>query len=121
MNQVIVTAAKFGKVSLDKNGKQAIILLPVAGSMPNRNILAGTTAERSGFEEGKSYLATVRETEVSAEYGRQFQWTKVFEVTSPLEVIKATKELGEGHIYNVTSNEEAAQATPATATTSLAD
>ncbi len=98
--QAIVTVSVFGRESLDKNGKQALILLPVAGKIPNRNILAGTTAERAGFESGKSYLVTVRETE-SNEYGRQFQWTKVCEVSSPLEIIKATKELGDGTVFSV--------------------
>jgi hypothetical protein len=100
--QAIVTVSVFGRESLDKNGKQALILLPVAGKIPNRNILAGTTAERGGFEPGHSYLVTVRETEAN-EYGRQFQWTKVCEVSSPLEIIKATKELGDGTVFAVES------------------
>ena len=109
MKQAIVTVATFGKESIDKNGKQAVILLPVAGKIPNRNVLAGTTAERSGFETGKSYLTSVRETEASDEFGRQFAWTKICEVTSPLEIIKSTELLGEGGIYEVEDTEQSVE------------
>lgn len=119
-NQVLVTVKEFGRVSLDKNGKQAVILIPVAGKMPNRNTLAGTTAEREGFEVGKTYLASVREVEEN-EYGRQFQWSKISHVDNPMHIIEATKSLGEAAVYDVSevetrekvSAEEADQDLPA--------
>lgn len=100
MNQVLVTVKEFGRESLDKNGKQAIILIPVAGKMPNRNIIAGTTAEREGFEIGKTYLVSCREVDAN-DYGRQFQWSKITHVDNPLHIIEATKSLGDAAIYDV--------------------
>ena len=100
MKLAIVICQLFGVESLDKNGKQAVILIPVAGSVPNKNVLAGTIAERNGMEVGKTYLASVRETEKSEQYGRQFNWNKVMEITNPLDVVRAQKELGEGFVYS---------------------
>lgn len=103
MNQALITLVtpkEFGRESLDRNGKQAVILIPVAGKMPNRNIISGTVAEREGFELGKTYLASFREVEAN-EYGRQFQWSKITQVDNPLHIIEATKSLGAAVIYDI--------------------
>lgn len=85
----------------DVNGFNSIYLTPVAGVIPNRNVLAGTVAKNSGFEEGKSYLAKFVRLEDDPTYGAQFGWTKVSEVTNPMDIIKAEQELGAGNIYDV--------------------
>ena len=103
MNLAIITVSAFGTPSLDKHGKQAIYLAIVAGKIPNRNIISGTIAERNGFEVGKSYLVSIRETEPSEEYGRQFQFNKVSECASVMDILQGSKELGEGSIYDVTA------------------
>lgn len=100
MNQVLVSVKTFGRESFDVNGKQAVILIPVAGKIPNRNTIAGTVAEREGLEIGKTYLVSFREVE-SNEYGRQFQWSKIACVENPLHIIEASKSLGEASIYDV--------------------
>ena len=99
MKLVIVTANKFGKENLDKNGKQAIYLSPVAGAVPNRNVISGTVAERAGLEAGKSYLVNVIETEAN-EFGRQFQFNKVAEC-SVMDIINSVGTLGAGSVYDV--------------------
>ena len=107
-NLVIVTAKVFGAESLDKNGKQAIILLPVAGKIPNRNVISGTIAEREGLEAGKSYLCTVRENEASKEFGRQFSFSKVAEA-SVMDIINSSATLGEAGVYDATAVAEAVE------------
>lgn len=88
------------KVKADSNGIAPYIFNVIAGKCPNRNIKAGTIVENSGFENGKSYLIQVRETETDPQYGRQFQFTKVSELTG-LEVIKAVGELGNAEVWAV--------------------
>lgn len=85
----------------DVNGLNSMYLTPVAGTIPNRNVLAGTVAKNSGFEEGKSYLAKFARLEDDPTYGPQFSWTKVSEVTNPLDIINAESSLGAGNIYDV--------------------
>ena len=94
------TELKSGKtVEVDSNGRPPYIFNVVAGRFPNRNIKAGTVAENSGFEHGKSYLIQIRETEAT-EYGRQFQWTKLNEV-SAMDIIDATEKLGNAELFEV--------------------
>lgn len=104
MKLCIVTANTFGAESLDKNGKQAIILVPVAGKIPNRNVISGTIAERAGLEAGKSYLVSVNETDKSEKFGRQFQFNKVSEC-SVMDIVNSVSLLGEGGVYDVTATE----------------
>ena len=85
----------------DSNGIMPYYLTPVAGNIPNRNVLAGTVAQNSGFVDGKSYLAKWTRLEDDATYGPQYGWTKVQEVTDPMAIIKAEQELGEGRIFDV--------------------
>lgn len=96
----LVSVAKFNNGKLDKNGKPSMLLNVIAGESPNRNVISGTIAEQAGFEEGKIYLAQVREGEPSAEFGRQFTWVKLGEA-SVLEAMKAQKELGKATIFEV--------------------
>jgi hypothetical protein len=99
---VLVSVNEFSQGALDKNGKIPVILNVVAGKAPNRNVISGTVAERAGFEVGKSYLASVRETEAN-EYGRQFVWNKLSEA-SVIDIIKGQKELGAAQIMNVNAS-----------------
>lgn len=96
-------------VSTDKNGKQNVILIPVAGRIPNRQVLAGTVAEQAGLEIGKTYLVNITKLEPDdkqaesrnlEEFPHQFNWTKLSEM-SPLDIIKAPKDLGAPVVFNV--------------------
>lgn len=87
----------------DKNGLNPVYLTPIAGRCPNRNVLAGTVAKSAGFEEGKSYLAKWTRLEDDPEYGVQYGWTKVNEISDPLLVIGAEEKLGPGLIFNADS------------------
>jgi hypothetical protein len=105
MNTVLVKAVLFNSTSkstIDKNGKQAIMLIPIAGKVPNRNVIAGTLAEREGFVAGNTYLAQYRQTESNA-YGVQYQWTKLSEV-NPLEIVALQSTLGNAEIFQVKSS-----------------
>ena len=87
----------------DINGMNPIYLTPIAGRCPNRNVLSGTIAKSAGLEEGKSYLAKWTKLEDDPEYGVQYGWTKVQEITNPLDVINAEEKLGPGLIFNADS------------------
>lgn len=101
LNELIIAGVNnFTSGKTDKNGKSPVVLNVVAGTFPNRNVLSGTVAESLGIQVGKSYIFSVREVEESAEYGRQFVYTVVSEI-SGLDLIKASKELGQATLINV--------------------
>lgn len=115
----LVTVNYFTSGSLDKNGKQPIILTVIAGKAPNRTVLSGTVAETAGFEPGKSYLASCRETDPDPTYGRQFRWTKVSEA-SVLDVIAGVSSLGNAQVFDVNAHIEAPASVEAAAQAELA-
>ena len=84
----------------DKNGLDPIFLSLVAGTMPNRMVIAGTVAEREGLVVGTTVLAHFVERAPSEEYGRQFAVAKLSDL-SGLEIIAASKELGKAIMVNV--------------------
>lgn len=97
----IVNVVSWNSKEADKNGEMPILLKALAGKSINKSILAGTIAKSSGFELNKSYMVQIAEGKPSDEYGRQFNFTNLGEV-SGLELIKAIKELGNPVIANVT-------------------
>lgn len=102
----IGTTLKSGKVvEADSNGKAPFIINVSAGLAPNRTILSGTVGENLGLEDGHTYLFQVRETEISPDYGRQFNWTKLQEITSALEIVKVSNELGAAQVFDVATAE----------------
>lgn len=101
-NLIVVSVTAFsGTTSVDKNGENPVMLQCIAGTMPNRNVLSGTVAKRLGIEIGKTYLMNVREVGVDDLFGSDFTFTKVQEITSPLDTVKAVKELGEPKILSI--------------------
>ena len=108
---VAVSTFQGKEAQADVNGLMPIYLTPIAGTIPNRNVLAGTVAKNSGFEEGKSYLAKFTRLEDDPDYGVQFGWTKVQEITDPLAVINAEASLGAGNIYDAVRSGARVEAT----------
>jgi hypothetical protein len=106
-NTALVQVALFNQGSSDKNGKMPVILVPFAGSIPNRNVLSGTVAENSGFEVGKTYLVSFRKLEDDVTYGPRYQYTNFGVVESALDKVKVGSELGEAKIFNVNGNSDA--------------
>ena len=88
---------------IDSNDLMPVYLNPICGNIPDRNVLPGTIARNAGFEEGKSYLAKWTRLEDDAEYGVQYGWTKVNEITDPLAIINAEAQLGAGRVFKVSS------------------
>lgn len=103
LNTMIVAAVTnfSGTTTPDKNGAPPVMLQCIAGSMPNRNVLAGTVAQRAGFEIGKTYLVNVRETGYDDIFGPDFTFVKVMELKSGLDIVQASKELGTPQILYV--------------------
>lgn len=108
---VAVSTFQGKEAQADVNGLMPIYLTPVAGTIPNRNVLAGTVAKNSGFEEGKSYLAKFTRLEDDPDYGVQFGWTRVSEVTDPMAIISAEASLGAGNIYDAVRSGARVEAT----------
>ena len=99
----IVAVSKFQgeNAKEDSNQLMPMYLNPICGNIPDRNVLSGTIARNSGFEEGKSYLAKWTRLEDDEEYGVQYGWTKVNEITDPLAIINAEAQLGAGRVFKV--------------------
>lgn len=103
LNTMIVAAITnfSGTTTPDKNGQAPIMLQCIAGSMPNRNVLSGTVAQRAGFEVGKTYLVNVRENGFDEVFGTDFTFIKIMELTTGLDVVRAAKELGDANIIRI--------------------
>lgn len=98
---IVVTVTPYsGTTTPDKNGQLPVMLQCMAGKMPNRNVLSGTVAERSGFEVGKTYLAQVREQGYDKVFGTAFTFVKMSELNG-VEIVDAVKKLGPPEIFNV--------------------
>jgi hypothetical protein len=104
-SMIAAAVGKFTKGSADKNGKDPIILSVLAGRCPNRNVLSGTIADNNNIEVGKSYMFQVREVEPSDEYGRQFVFTKVGEL-SAMEVLDIAEKLGPAILFDVVEEDK---------------
>src|SRR4029078_404514 len=84
----------------DSNHKMPIILVPIAGVIPSKRVLAGTIADSLGVIAGKTYLVKFKEIAEDEEFGRQFQWT-VIGAASLTEVFTFSKELPDGDTHDV--------------------
>ncbi len=110
---VIIKTSTFRKEGgvpvLDKNGKEAIIMNPVYGAIPNRAmVISGSAAENNKFKTDKIYTVQIREVK-SNEYGRQFQHTNLGEIKTIDLVINANslKEgYGEAKVIEISSTIE---------------
>jgi hypothetical protein len=102
-NEIIVgVITKYsGTEDSDKTGENPIMIQCMAGKMPNRNVLSGTVAIRAGLEVGKTYLINVREAGTDKQFGQDFTWLKMQEITSPLDIIDAKDKLGDPEIIEI--------------------
>jgi hypothetical protein len=100
--QIVGTITRFsGTTTPDKNGKSPVMVQCIAGRMPNRNVLSGTVAERAGFEVGKTYLMQVRQAGHDKEFGDDFNFIKVMELTKAADIVEASEKLGKPEIFDV--------------------
>lgn len=98
---IVVKVTEYsGTTTKDKNEKQTLMLQCAAGRMPNRNVLAGTVAERAGLELGKTYLVQVKEQGNDVEFGRAFNWIVLDELHGT-EIITAQQMLGKPEIIDI--------------------
>jgi hypothetical protein len=99
---IVASVTNFsGTTTPDKNGAVPVMLQCIAGTMPNRNVLSGTVAQRAGFEVGKTYLVNVRETGYDDIFGPDFTFVKVMELKSGLDIVQSSIQLGEPRILYV--------------------
>lgn len=103
LNEMIVVAVTpfSGTSTPDKNSKYPVMLQCIAGTMPNRNVLSGTVAEKLGIEIGKSYLMQVRETGYDKQFGRDFTFVKIRELETAADVVVTSKDLGKPNVIRI--------------------
>lgn len=96
---LVKTVLYQGTDTADKNGKMPIMLLPISGKFPSlKQVNSGSLCERKGVEVGKVYLVRTIFKGTSLVHGADFDWEPLQEITSGLEMIKLTQELGEGEV-----------------------
>lgn len=105
---IVKVDAYNGEKKADKNGMQNVILTPIGGKIPSKRVLAGTLADRAGFEIGTVHMISIQELPAN-EYGRQFQFTSLGAVAPGLELLKACKECGSPFVIDVNGNAPVAE------------
>lgn len=85
----------------DKHGKLPVILVGFAGAQPSKRVLSGTVAERNGLIVGKSYIVEATRGEDDPEYGEQWNYLAISEVSGVKAIIEA-RELGSASILEST-------------------
>lgn len=103
INEMIVGAITpfSGTISTDKNGENPVMIQCIAGKMPNRNVISGTVAKRLGVEIGHTYLLQIREQGKDKQFGLDFTFIKIRELTTGKDIIEASKELGEPRVITI--------------------
>lgn len=97
----LVKAVELTSKATDKNGSYPMLLNIIAGEAPSFRTIAGTLAQREEIYAGFTYLVSYTEGEVDPVHGRQFNWSNLGEVTSKLDVVKTSKELGTAKVIDV--------------------
>ena len=94
VNQFNGSAAR--PATTDKNGLAPVVLTSYNGTLPaNARVISGTVAQRAGMFEGFNYAVKLVLTGVDPNYGEQYRYDVVGEV-STLEVVTKLKEFGQG-------------------------
>lgn len=104
----LLTPKKDEEAKVDVNGNQSVILVPVAGSCPDKRVLAGTVALNEGMAINNTYLINCTEGEPDAEHGRQFNFS-VVSTMSVMEIMQSTQMLGQPRIVETDINAEREQ------------
>ena len=101
VNQFNGSAAR--PATTDKNGLAPVVLTSYNGTLPaNARVLSGTVAQRAGMYEGHNYAVRLVLTGVDRQYGEQYRYEVVGEV-STVEVVTKLKEFGTGIVQRETS------------------
>lgn len=87
----------------DINGFAPVILVSHNGVLPtNARVISGTVAQRAGLVVGNNYAITVTMTHIDDQYGEQYQYDVIGEV-STMEVVTSKFEQGVVQRLNSTS------------------
>lgn len=96
----------------DKNGFAPVLLSAHNGTLPsNARVISGTVANRAGMEVGKNYAVKVTLTGIDNQYGEQYQYEVVGELTT-MEVITKLKEFGQGVVQKVVTTATVEEVAP---------
>lgn len=102
VNQFNGSAAR--PATADKNGLAPVVLTSYNGTLPaNARVISGTVAQRAGMFEGFNYAVKLVLTGIDKQYGEQYRYEVVGEV-STLDVVTKLKEFGQGIVQRETSD-----------------
>jgi len=99
-----VEMLKSEKATSDKNGLMPVILIGIAGEIPNRTVISGTYASNMNLEVGNVYLFQGEELEEDPMFGRQFSFRTISKELSAIETLQASSYVGKLRIIDVDSN-----------------
>lgn len=98
MAAVIVEDYTYGTKNV--NGVMPLIMTPLAGRLPNRNVIDGTVAEVIGIEAGKTYVVKTIEGKETKEWGRTFTF-KVIKEIDAIDAVDYELKIGIGQLVDV--------------------
>lgn len=88
-----------GESNLD--GNIPVLLHPIAGELPNRQVIDGSVAKKIGISAGHTYLMQFEETYPSIAWKRQFSWHVEKLITNPFSVFLSWQNIGMGKVFEV--------------------
>ncbi|HBR12676.1 MAG TPA: hypothetical protein DD740_10885 [Chryseobacterium sp.] len=100
-----VEMLKSEKATTDKNGLMPIILIGIAGEIPNKTVISGTYAANMDLEVGNVYLFQADELEEDVMYGRQFSFRAISKQLSAIETLQAAGYVGKLKVIDVENSE----------------
>ncbi|MCQ4140421.1 hypothetical protein [Chryseobacterium sp. EO14] len=101
-----VEMLKSEKANEDKNGLMPVILIGIAGEIPNKTVISGTVAQRMGIYEGCVYLFQADEIDEDPLYGKQFSFMAISKELSAIETLQASDFVGRLRIVKEDSSED---------------
>lgn len=89
----------------DKNGFAPVILTAYNGIVPEKaRVISGTVAHRAGLTVGKNYAVKITLARMDSQYGEQYQYDVVGELTT-VETVTKLHEFGQGVVQRAVSND----------------
>ena len=98
--------SKENPATADSNGLMPVLLNVISGTCPTKRILSGTAAKNAGLTVGQTYIISVSEGDVDPEYGRQFDFNAIKEM-SVMDIIEHGTAFGPAKLVEVDAPVEA--------------
>lgn len=83
----------------NKHGLDPLILEVIAGSCPVKRVVDGSVAKNAKLEAGTTCMIKWSEDEMDEEYGSQYIFTKLMEVSCPMDILNISEKLGNADLF----------------------